>query len=149
MHVRLQTGVAEGSELKATKVTRVHEETGKVIPMTLAWQLGVAVVVSGFCLLFFSRTAAISALLGGMTAVVPNAFLAARLLRPDSNPQRILQRVWIGEIGKWILTAVLFAGIFAGVRPLAPAAVFGGFIAAQFVMLGALLVNGRADTKAT
>ncbi len=88
-------------------------------------------------------------LLGGVTAVVPNAFLAARMLRPDNNAQRILQRVWIGEIGKWILTAVLFAGIFAGVRPLAPAAVFGGFIAAQFVMLGALWVNGRADTEVT
>jgi ATP synthase protein I len=71
--------------------------------------------------------------------------LAARLLKPrrDPSPQAILRAAWIGEIGKWLLTALLFGVIFAAVRPLSAPALFGGFMAAQLVTLGGLLMGGR------
>jgi hypothetical protein len=43
---------------------------------------------------------------------------------------------------------VLFAAIFAAVRPLAPLAVFCGFIAAQMVVFGALLLGGARRREA-
>jgi hypothetical protein len=39
-----------------------------------------------------------------------------------------------------VVTALIFAVIFGAVRPIEPLAVFGGFIAAQLVVLGALLL---------
>lgn len=125
----------------------VQEHSQRVVPLTLLAQAAVTfglMLVTG---LFFGRTAAISVLLGGLAALLPNSFLAARMLKPDRDARRMLQRAWIGEIGKWILTIAIFIVIFAAVRPLAPAAVFGGFIAAQLVILGALYVDGRAGMK--
>jgi hypothetical protein len=48
-----------------------------------------------------------------------------------------------------LLTAMLFGMIFGIVRPIEPLAVFAGFIAAQLVVFGALLVgNGGGATDA-
>jgi len=93
---------------------------------------------------------AVSALLGGVAVVIPNAFLAARLLRPtrDESLTAIMRSAWIGEIGKLLLTVLLFAAIFGAVRPLEPVAFFSGFIAAQMVIFGALLVGGAQRTEA-
>src|SRR5690606_37591724 len=76
-------------------------------------------------------------------AVIPNGFLAARLLKPraDDSAAAIMRSAWIGEIGKLLLTALLFGVIFAMVRPISVLAVFGGFISAQLVIFGALLVG--------
>jgi len=60
----------------------------------------------------------------------------------------IMRSAWIGEIGKLLLTALLFAAIFGAVRPLEPLAVFCGFIAAQMVVFGALLLGGAQRTEA-
>jgi hypothetical protein len=43
---------------------------------------------------------------------------------------------------------LLFAAIFGAVRPLEPVAFFSGFIAAQMVIFGALLVGGAQRTQA-
>ena len=90
-----------------------------------------------------------SALLGGVAAVVPNGFLAARLLQPsrDESAKAMMRSAWIGEIGKVLLTALLFGVIFGFVRPIEPLAVFAGFIAAQLVVFGALLVGNGAGAQ--
>jgi ATP synthase protein I len=90
------------------------------------------------------EVAGASALLGGAAVVVPNAFLAARLLQPsrDESAEAMMRAAWVGEIGKLLLTAVLFGVIFGVVRPIEPPAVFAGLIAAQLVVFGALLLGG-------
>ena len=60
---------------------------------------------------------------------------------------RLLRSAWIGEFGKAVITALLFGVIFGMVRPIAPLAVFGGFIAAQLVVFGALLVPDGGRSK--
>jgi ATP synthase protein I len=47
--------------------------------------------------------------------------------------QAIVRSFYAGEAGKLIFTAVLFALTFAGVKPLAPLAVFGVFMLIQLV----------------
>ena len=60
-----------------------------------------------------------------------------------------MRSAWIGEVGKLLLTALLFGVIFGVVRPIEPLAVFAGFIAAQLVMFGALLIgNGGGRQEA-
>jgi ATP synthase protein I len=122
----------------------VHNDDTRVVPLTLLAQTGVSLGLAGAVALW-SQEAGLSALLGGMAAVIPNAFLAARLLSPRADGARALLRsAWLGEVGKLLLTVTAFGAIFAWVRPLSPPAVFAGFICAQAVLLGALLI-GRAD----
>jgi len=125
---------------------------GFAIAATLAGQAIVTLALSGVLLIWQGQVAATSAVLGGLTALVPNAFLAGRLLRAGMGEggKPLLRAAWIGEIGKLVITAILFAVIFARVRPLEPLAVFGGFIAAQLVIFGALLFDsGASDRRIT
>ena len=120
-----------------------------VVPMTLLVQVCVSVVVAAVLWVWMGEVAAVSALLGGAAVVIPNGFLAARLLQPsrDESAGAMLRAAWVGEIGKLLLTVLLFGVIFGVVRPIEPLAVFAGFIAAQLVVLGALLVGGGSAHK--
>jgi len=125
----------------------VQIDDRRVVPLTLLAQAGVAAALAALLGLWLGRVAGISALLGGITAVAPNAFLAARLVGPrrEDDAAAILRSARVGVIGKLVLTAVLFGVIFVAVRPLSAVAVFGGFIAAQSVVLAALLIGGGGD----
>ena len=95
-------------------------------------QASVALVVA---LLFFlgkGITASYSALLGGLIALLPNAFFAYKAFRyfGARSAREIVQAIWSGAMGKWILTAVLFALVFVGIRQLDIAALFVGYLLA-------------------
>ena len=93
------------------------------------------------------RIIGVSWLLGVFVALVPNAFLAARLLGSRADAKAILRAAWIGEIGKFTLTVLLFGAIFALIRTLSVLAVFGGFITAQIVNIGILALGGQAGKE--
>ncbi|WP_428100572.1 ATP synthase subunit I [Candidatus Rariloculus sp.] len=121
----------------------------RVMPLTLLAQAGVGLCLAALVWPWLGEVAAASVAAGAMVAVIPNAFLAARLLSAANDARAILRSAWVGELGKLVLTALLFGAVFAFVRPLSVMAVFGGFIAAQLVVLGALLVGGEAGTSPT
>ena len=85
-----------------------------------------------------------SVLLGSLICVIPNAFLALRLVVPRRDPgaQALVNAAWIGEIGKLALTVLLFSLVFTLVRPLNAAALFAGFIASQLVTFSGFLMRG-------
>ena len=116
----------------------------RLVPLTLIAQAGVSSALAALLWLTFGGVVATSTLLGGAAAVVPNAFLAARVLKPnrDVSAGAMMRAAWLGEIGKILLTVLAFGVIFGVVRPVSPLAVFAGFIAAQLVVFGALLVGG-------
>lgn len=123
----------------------------RVVPMTLLAQAGSSLVLAAALWFWQGSVAAVSLFLGGMVAVVPNAFLAARLLSGPAGVDAgaLMRSAWVGEIGKLALTAVLFGAIFALLRPVSAPAVFAGFIAAQLVIFGALLLgSGAGNVKA-
>jgi ATP synthase protein I len=118
--------------------------------LILLAQLVVSCMLAIALALWQGQVVAVSALLGGAIAVIPNAFLAARLLTPQAgaNAPAMLRAAWLGEIGKLVLTAVLFTIVFVAVRPLSALAVFGGFIAAQMVIFSVPLFGGGwSDSK--
>jgi len=120
------------------------------ILLILLAQVVTSGAVAAVLALWQGQLPALSALLGGAIAVVPNAFLAARLLSPKANAsaESMLRAAWIGEIGKLALTALLFAAVFVAVRPLSVIGLFAGFIAAQLVIFGVPLVgSARQDGK--
>lgn len=123
-----------------------------MVAKVLLAQLGMSVVLA---LLFWGtqgRVSGYSALLGGLVCVVPNAFLALRLVVPRRDPgaAALIRAAYIGELGKLALTVTLFSMVFVLVKALAPVAFFAGFIAAQFVTLsGFLMRDGASKTDIT
>lgn len=122
----------------------------RLVPLTLLAQAGVSSALAALLWLTFGDVVAASTLLGGAAAVVPNAFLAARVLKPnrDVSAGAMMRAAWLGEVGKVLLTALAFGVIFGFVRPISPPAVFAGYIAAQLVVFGALLVGGSLGNSA-
>jgi ATP synthase protein I len=118
------------------------------ILLILLAQAVTSAVVAAVLALWQGQLVAVSALLGGAIAVIPNAFLAARLLSPQAgaNAKAMLRAAWLGELGKLALTVLLFSIVLVTVRPISAFGLFGGFIAAQLVVFGApLLGSGRLD----
>ena len=119
------------------------------IPRVLMWQFVVGVVLAAGLWGVFGNVAGYSALLGSLTCVVPNAFLALRLMVPRRDPgaPALIQAAWIGEIGKLALTVLFFTLVFTLVRPLSAAALFAGFVASQLVAFSGFLMRGEQEQK--
>jgi ATP synthase protein I len=115
------------------------------IPRVLIWQLLLGVLLAAVFWGIFGKVAGYSAILGSMAAVIPNAFLALRLVVPRRDPgaQALISAAWIGEIGKLALTVLIFSLVFTLVRPLSGAALFAGFIATQLVVFSGLLMRSE------
>lgn len=124
---------ATSSSCPMLKVLLLQFGLGMVVAM-LFW--GVNGYVSGY-----------SALLGVLTCVVPNAFLALRLTVPreDSGSRPLIRAAYIGELGKLALTVIMFTVIFSLVRPLAFGALFAGFIAGQLATFAGFFIDSGAE----
>ena len=118
-----------------------------IIIKLLLWQLlvgtGLAAVLWGI----YGYVVGYSALFGSLTCVLPNAFLALRLVMPRRDPgeQALVRAAYIGELGKLALTVLLFSLVFTLVRPLSAAALFAAFIATQLVILSGLLMRREQE----
>ncbi len=118
----------------------------------LVAQIGIGVVLAAVLWGVYGHVAGYSALLGSLTCVIPNAFLALRLAVPRRDPgaRDLIRAAYIGELGKLAITVLMFAIVFAAVRPLSVAALFAGFIAAQLMTFAGLLMrDGQQETGQT
>ena len=115
----------------------------------LVAQIGIGVVLAAVLWGVYGEVAGISALLGSLTCVLPNAFLALRLAVPRADPgaKDLLRAAYIGEVGKLAITVLMFSIIFAAVRPLSAPALFAGFIAAQLMTFAGLLMRDTRETQ--
>jgi ATP synthase protein I len=114
-----------------------------LISKVLLAQTGLGVVLA---MLFWGvngRVAGYSALLGSLTCVIPNAFLALRLVVPrrQTGPQALVRAAYIGELGKLTLTVLMFGLVFALVEPLEAWPLFAGFIGAQLATFSGFLMR--------
>ena len=94
-------------------------------------QLACLVLLSAGTFFSLGRVFAVSVLCGGLVAILPQAYFAARAFRwRGANAARAIARSsYAGEIGKYVLSVAGFALVFAAVRPIEGAAVFGGYLA--------------------
>lgn len=94
-----------------------------------ASQLIVLVMVSAG-LLFADGVLAYSVLLGGMISIVPNGYFATLAYRYSGARAAtdVARSLYRGEVGKFVLTAIMFACVFVLVKPLSTAALFTMFI---------------------
>jgi len=117
----------------------------------LALQIGIGAILTVVLWGIYGPVAGYSALLGSLTCVIPNAFLALRLAVPRRDPgaRDLIRAAYIGELGKLAITVAMFALIFALVKPLVVAALFAGFIAAQLMTFAGLLMRDGQVTEET
>ena len=59
-----------------------------------------------------------SIFLGGLTSMLPSAFLAWHMARPTIKPGMAFKSLVYGEIGKLALTGIIFGAVFFFVKPL-------------------------------
>ena len=113
----------------------------------LVGQFGVGAVLAAAFWVLKGPVAGYSALLGSLTCVIPNAFLALRLVVPRRDPgaRALVRAAYIGELGKLALTVLMFSIVFVLVRPLAPIPLFAGFIATQLVAFAGLILRDKHD----
>jgi len=117
----------------------------KTVRNILLTQLATAVGLAAIVWLGLGSERAIPTLLGGLIGVVPNAFLAARVMSPraGASAKHLLRAGWLGEIGKLAIAAVMFAAVFATLKPLHPGFLFAGYIVTVLAMPVGLLFDGR------
>lgn len=108
-------------------------------------QLATGLVLAAIVWFWLGSERAIPTLLGGLIGVVPNAFLAARVMSPraGSSARSLLAAGWLGEIGKIAIAAVMFIAVFVNLKPLHPEFLFAGYIATLLALPVGLLFEGR------
>lgn len=81
-------------------------------------------------LLKMDQVWAYSMLSGGLIAVLPQAYFAAKVFRQTGaqSAEAIARASYSGEVGKFVLTAAGFAAVFATVSPLSGLTVFIGYL---------------------
>ena len=114
-----------------------------IIVTVLVAQLVVGAVLAALLWWLQGGVAGYSALLGSLTCVIPNAFLATRIVlaRRDPGARALIRAAYTGELGKLALTVLMFSIVFVVIRPLAAGPLFAGFIAAQLVTFAGFLLR--------
>jgi ATP synthase protein I len=117
-------GVSVVSNLKAPPVY-------KVIIAQLAMTSSIAVI----SLLFSGTIMAYSVLVGGLISALSNSYFALQAFKYGGarNAERVVKSFIKGELGKIVITIVLFALSFTLITNLNELALILGFIATHFV----------------
>ena len=103
--------------------------------------LAIILIASGFFLMGTLQLA-ISAILGGMTAFLPNLYFGLKISAVSgADAKKIVRTFYAGESGKLILTALLFYAIFQ-LPNIALLPVMVGFVATLSVFWFALIMRG-------
>ena len=105
-----------------------------VLKVLLA-QIMVVILIFAFLSVARGWTAGYSAVCGGLIAWLPNLYFALKAFRYSGAraAKDILKSFYAGEAGKFVLTAVMFALVFACVKPIDAPVLFGAFILTQMV----------------
>ncbi|MGR9052290.1 MAG: ATP synthase subunit I [Gammaproteobacteria bacterium] len=119
----------------------MSEREGAVVSKVLALQLIIiAVVTAGFAA-STGLNNAVSSLLGGAAAFIPNLYFAIRIhSTKNRNPRKILNSFYAGEAGKLLLTVLLFFLIFK-IPHIRIIPLLSGYIAALSVFWFALAMR--------
>lgn len=107
----------------------------------LVIQLCVALLIAAATLLIGNTTAAMSAIVGGLVCVVPNAYFVSKLFKYNGAhaARQIVNGFYKGEALKLMLSVAMFAMVFKFLE-INPLVFFVAYIAAQMVFWFAPLI---------
>jgi ATP synthase protein I len=117
------------------------EKKLSTVSKILALQVLVILVVTSGFYIAGGWIKALSPLLGGFAAFVPNVYLAIRMARTAGQPaQKIVRSFYAGESGKLVLTAMLFYMIFQ-IPAIELLPLLTGYVATLSIFWFALLIR--------
>jgi len=92
-------------------------------------QLGTTFAIS-VALLVVDKVYFRSALAGGLIATLANAYFAWKVFakQQESNPEQILATYYAAEVGKIILTVMMFTGAIVLIKPLSIVTLMGVYL---------------------
>jgi len=109
-------------------------------------------VIAGLLGLFFSQSVAISALVGALIASSANAYFAWKVFikaasaAKDAQPAQILTTYYGAEVGKIILTVMLFVSAFNAIKQLNVVALMCAYLFITMIpMLVSFFINTDED----
>lgn len=111
----------------------------------LKWQAALAVVLA-ILALFRGSGAAFSVMLGAGIALAGSLYFALQAFRHAGATQasQIVRSFYKGEAGKFVITVLLFAAVFATVKSVQPGWLLGSFALEQMVAWCLLLAKPGA-----
>ena len=92
---------------------------------------------------------AYSMALGGLVSALPSSFMAWRLNRQEINPALAFKTMVVGEVGKLVLTALMFAAVFGWVKPLSIPMFFAVLVLAMMLNVIVPLVDRQPHNQQT
>jgi len=98
--------------------------------------------------LFFGGVYAGSALLGGLIATLANAYFAWKVFakQKETTPEQILATYYGAEVGKIILTVMLFTAAIVMVKPLSMATLIVAYILNYMIpLLASFFMNDGSE----
>ena len=110
----------------------------------------IATILASASFLIFGRIAALSALsalMAGVVCLIPSGFVLVMSLREISPGETGLANAVRGEVGKFALSILLFALVFAFVKPLDAVAFFATFVVLQLCTAIAPWLRARRMLK--
>lgn len=115
----------------------------------LKWQCVLAVSLMLAAAVFAGMQAVLSMALGCGIAMAGSVYFALQAFRHAgaTQAQQIVQGFYKGEAGKFVITVLLFAAVFAWVKAMLPGWLLSGFILEQLVAWGVLLVGTTGPKK--
>lgn len=120
-----------------------RRQVAQVLGRLIALQAVVAVLIAGLFFFFGGPDVGRSALYGSFIALLPNLYLAARMVRvSEKGAREIVRALYGGEMVKFLLTAGLFTFVLMqpAIRPLP---LFMAFAAVALTNWFALLIDWR------
>lgn len=129
----------------------MNAESEFIINKTAAYtiilvQVVITILISLLLLITAGKVASYSALLGGGASIGPVAFFARCAFRYSAaqSPDMVMKWFMIGEIGKLILTALIFAVCIVSVEPLTISVMFATFLIVMMInLIGLVILNAR------
>lgn len=119
--------------------------TGSLVPFKQALLAQAAVtLVTALALGYYGRTAALSALTGGLIVVVANVYSTWRVFSASEteSAEQALTRLYRAEAGKLIMMVALFVAVFAGWKSVNIVAFITGCAAVMITgLIGAAFQN--------
>jgi ATP synthase protein I len=106
---------------------------------------GAVALVTALALGYYGRTAALSALTGGLIVVVANVYSTWRVFSASTteSAEQTLTRLYRAEAGKLIMMVALFVAVFAGWKSVNIVAFITGCVAVMITgLIGAAFQNG-------
>ena len=101
----------------------------KQVIQVLVAQCALTLILVSVLALTGSDEIAFSGLVGCLTGLVPNAYVLRRMLRQADNvsAEEFVSYAYRSQIGKWIMTGMMFVLIFTAEYVWDPVGLFAGF----------------------